>query len=637
MTTQPVTTRPVALPPVAPRLLAVATAELAPRLRQRLDAAIERLRTAPRAAIAGGVRVDCGPEAPVTLVTGPSGVLTDADQVRCGCLLAPRCLHRVAVLSSCPVADPDLLPAPPTSDDAATDPGDAGDGPPSAASAVPDSTGAAPRGGQPGRAHRSRGPSAAQRAAAEGLWNAAAAVLAAGVPGAGAVLQAELLRATHSARLAGLPRAENAALRVVRGLRAARARDDNHRLADLVHALRELLLTAGRIAAGDADPALVGVARRSYRAGGNLRVYGVCREPVISATGYAGVVTHLLGDEDSWFSVADVQPGAPARATAVAAELVDLGAAGLTHARLARAGLVITGTTVSPDGRLGSGRGVRANPFSSPDWSAEPLARLFARPLAEAVRAQLAADDPGQADPSTAPAALVGADLVVVGAAGTHLLARELATTTGPLIRLAPANVHPSLAHLTNLRRLATRPGLRIRVVARLDPERATTLYPLAVGPVPGAERTLRLPDDWQGHADLGYDLLQGAHLPPPDGAEPPAGEPGPDPVATAPLWRVRRLVELAVAGGRRAIADSVQGGDSGLGVPLRQAGFRTAADLGAALVAESGRRGRDAFGRLTDPAPDRYAWAWVATATHLAATERALVRASWGDDLSLA
>ncbi len=38
-------------------------------------------------------------------------------------------------------------------------------------------------------------------------------------------------------------------------------------------------------------------------------------------------------------------------------------------------------------------------------------------------------------------------------------------------------------------------------------------------------------------------------------------------------------------------------------------------------------------FGRLTDPGTDRYAWAWLAAATHLAATERALVQASWRAD----
>jgi hypothetical protein len=326
----------------------------------------------------------------------------------------------------------------------------------------------------------------------------------------------------------------------------------------------------------------------------------------------------------------------------------------MNHTQLARGGLLISGATMSPDGRLGAGKGVRATPVAGPSWSSGPPAELFTRPLAEAVRAQLdtAAPEHPANGSGAAPGGpeLVGCDLVVLGAAGDHLLARELpgtpagplapadpGTPIGPVIRLVPANSHPALAHLANLRRLASRPGLRIRVVGRLDTERASTLRPLAVGPVPGGEPTLRLPDRWLDHADLGYDLLQGVHLPPPvEGfLDVPLGQPGPDPVAASPLWRVRRLVELTVAGGRRTVGESARGDGSGLTAPLRRAGFTVAAGLAAALGAESDRRGRDAFGRITDPDPDRYAWAWVAAATHLAATERELVRASWTTDPS--
>lgn len=110
---------------------------------------------------------------------------------------------------------------------------------------------------------------------------------------------------------------------------------------------------------------------------------------------------------------------------------------------------------------------------------------------------------------------LIGCDLVITGAVGDQLLARELphpdaGPPTGPLIRLMAAHPHPDLAHTANLRRLATRPGLRVRVVGRIDPDRAATLRPLAVGPVPGTEATLRLPPEWLDRADLGYDRLQG-------------------------------------------------------------------------------------------------------------------------------
>ncbi|BCL12345.1 hypothetical protein [Micromonospora sagamiensis] len=618
------------LPPVLPGVAATAVATLPSRLHKRLDAAVERLAGVPVGRVDGGVSVDCGPEALVTLTPGPTGAVTEAHQARCSCLLAPRCLHRTAVLVACPVAD---HPASTTVEPSAVD----GAG---AATGRAGRTGA-PDGPAAGRTARGTAPTKAQRAAAAALWRAAAAVLSAGVPAAGAVLQAELLRAAHSARLAGLPRAESAALRTVRGLRAHRGRQTGHRLADLVEVLHDLLYVAGRLAAGDPDPALVGILRRAYQPDGTLEVYGVCREPVISATGYAGVVTHLVAADGRRLSFGDVKPGGPDRARDCARAVTEMGAVAVNHAVLARGGLRITGTTVSPDGRLGAGKGVRATPLTGTGWSTGPLAELFARPLAEVVTAQLAADDPE--DPGRAGTALVGGDLMVIGAVGDQVLARELAPATdagaervpvpdGPVIRLVPVDSHPVLAHVANLRRLASWPGLRIRVVGRLDPDRASTLRPLAVGAVPGADATLRLPADWHGRADLGYDQIQGGHLPPRDPAA--MAEPvlavAADAVAESPLWRVRRLVELAVSGGRRAVGEAARGESGWLAGPLRRAGFTTAAAVAAALADESDRRGRDAFGRLTDPDPDRYAWAWLAAAAHLAATERELIRSSW-------
>ncbi|MFI7417825.1 hypothetical protein [Nonomuraea sp. NPDC049684] len=705
------------LPPAAPHVVAAAVDGLTGRLRKKLDAAVDQYAALDRVADGADVVVTCGEDAVVTLSPGASGVIAEEGQARCSCLLAPRCLHRAAVLTACPLADPlplDGEPAPPPSppsqpDTPPTDghpahPAAALDGRPAtgqagaasgpgsgagqAGAASGSGSGAGQAGAGSGRGSEEEGvpvavvPGAAQVAAAAGLWRAAAAVLSAGVPGAGAVPQAELLRAAHTARLAGLPKAEAATLRVVRGLRAARARYDSHRLADLVSALRELLLTVGRLAASDPDPALVGTVRRGYRPNGGLKVYGVFREPVISSTGYGGVVTHLVTDDGRWFSVADVKPGGAARARGAATATVAIGAAMMSHAQLARGGLLIAGATVSPDGRLGAGKGVRATPVAGLSWTDGPLGALFTRPLSEAVGARLSAGAWSEEESAEQVREPVGCDLVIVGAAGDHVLARHLPPATppqpaepggaaetpqpaeaggavgtaraaeaggavgtegggeGPVVRLVPANRHPDLAYVENLRRLASRPGLRVRVVARVEPGRAATLVPLAVGPVAGEEATLRLPPEWQGRADLGYDRLQGSHLPPADACPPPADactSPGQDayaqadPLDGAPLWRVRRLIELAVSGGRRAVAESARGGDArGQAASLRRAGFRTAADLAMALADEADRRERDVFGRLAEAGPDGYARAWLAAATHLAATERALVRASW-------
>lgn len=604
------------LPPVAPEVLAEAVEHLTARLRKKLDAATASCAAAAVREPDGSVGIRFGEDAVVTLSPGPEGTIKRAEQAVCSCLLAPRCLHRAAALGAAPLADAVLAEAPPAE-------------PPPAGVPLPASgTPAGDLAGSEAAAPAARALTGAQTAAATALWEAAAEALAAGVTAGGAVVQAELLRAAHTARLAALPRAEAAALRVVRGLRAARERQAAIRLGDLTEAFRELLSTAGLLASGSTDPALTGTARRAYVPGGSLRVYGLCREPVLSATGYGGVVTHLLAPDGAHYSVSDVRPGGLARARGAGSASVALGGGALDHSGLARGGLRIAGATVSPEGRLGAGRGVKATPLPGTPWSDGPAAALFARPAAEAVADSLA-------DRDGAEPALLGCDVAVVGAAGEHLLVRE-SRPDGPLLRLRAAHPHPELPHAENLRRLAQYPGLLLRILGRPDLDRAATLRPLAVGPVPGADHTLRLPEEWLGRADLGYDRLQGLHLPRggPATATAQADAPvpaGPDPLADSPLWRVRRLLETGVAGGRRAVAESARGEEHRAGYgPLRRAGFAEAADRAAALAAEADRRPRDAFGRLGDPSAAGYAWAWLAAAAHLSAAERSLVAASW-------
>ncbi|MFJ9432653.1 hypothetical protein ACIRQY_23770 [Streptomyces sp. NPDC101490] len=631
------------LPPVAPEVLAGAVESLSARLRKKLDAAIEGCAAGAVPAADGSFEVRFGADAVVTLRPGPSGAVVDAGQAVCTCLLAPRCLHRAAVLGAAPIADPEVLGAP-DGPEAAGAAGDAdalgtpgrppGDGP-AWPDGVPGGKGGAGRGpaapgpGAGAMAVEDPAPAltAAQTRAAAALWAAAAEALSAGVTAGGAVLQAELLRAAHTARLAGLPRAEAAALRVVRGLRSAREHGRGQRLGDLTSAFRELLSEAAVLVSGAAGSGAAS-SRRPYGQGGSLRVYGLCREPVLSATGYGGVSTHLVAPDGSCFTVSDVRPGGLARARGAGSASVALGGAVLDHGGLARGGLRIVGATVSPDGRLGAGRGVAATPLRGVDWSDEPAAALFARPVREAMAAVLDADGPG-AEGSGAP--LLGCDVVVVGAVGEYLVVRVAGD--GPSLRLRPAHPHPELPHSANLRRIARYPGLELRVLGRPDPERAATLRPLAVGPVPGSSRTLRLPEEWLGRADLGYDLLQGGHFPSgtaPGGSYEPVAA-GPDPLADAPLWRVRRLLETGVAGGRRAVAEAGRGTETAaFAVPLRRAGLGGAARLAEVLAAEADRRPRDAFGRLSDPSADGYARAWLASAVHLAAAERALVVASW-------
>ncbi|MET8506572.1 hypothetical protein ABZV60_18240 [Streptomyces sp. NPDC004787] len=635
----------VLLPPVAPDVLADAVEQLSARLRKKLDAAIADCAERAVAGADGSVEVRFGEDAAVTLRPGPSGAVTAAEQAVCSCLLAPRCLHRAATLGAAPIADADPEEhgdddggAGPTADEKGDAREDEGEGM-GVASAAPTGTAAAPAPSSPAPPASVPAPAPApapavteaQVRAARALWEATAEALSAGVTAGGAVVQAELLRAAHTARLAGLPRAEAAALRVVRGLRAARERSSGQGLGELAGAFRDLLAGAALLAAGSAEGGAAGSARRVYEQGGSLRVFGLCREPVLSATGYGGVTTHLLGADGAAYTVSDVRPGGLARVKGAGSASVALGGGVLDHAGLARGGLLVVGATVSADGRLGAGKKVSATPLRGVDWSEEPAAALFARPVREAMAAVLDHAEAEGGDPAGPGARLLGCDVEVVGAAGDSVVVRVAGG--GPLLRLRPAHPHPELPHAANLRRIAEHPGVALRVLGRPDLDRAATLRPLAVGPVPGAADTLRLPEDWKGRADLGYHRLQGEHFPH-GTARPAAAGPvsaGPDPLADAPLWRVRRLLETGVAGGRRAVAEAERGTDAAaLAARLTRAGLGGAADLARALTAEAGRRPRDAFGRLTDPSADAYARAWLASAVHLAAAERSLVAASW-------
>ncbi|MFE2148381.1 SWIM zinc finger family protein, partial [Streptomyces sp. NPDC059456] len=99
-------------PPVAPEVLAEAVENLTARLRKKLDAAIEGCAAGAVRADDGSVSVRFGEDALVTLRPGPTGAIASAEQADCTCLLAPRCLHRAAVLGAAPLADAAQLPAP---------------------------------------------------------------------------------------------------------------------------------------------------------------------------------------------------------------------------------------------------------------------------------------------------------------------------------------------------------------------------------------------------------------------------------------------------------------------------------------------------------------------------------------------
>ncbi|CAM5597535.1 hypothetical protein [Streptomyces griseomycini] len=581
------------LPPVVPSVTAELVAALSPRLRKRLDAGVTKLLARPAVREGDTVRITVDDGTDVVL-HAPGGTVTGADAIRCGCLLAPGCLHRAAAASAAPVADETVPP----------DPAGAAE-----ETGTTEETGATTRPGRTSRTaqEETETATAEQRAAARAVSDAAAAVLEAGTDGAGAVLQAELLHAAHTARLAGLPRAWAAAVSVVTEVRAARSADPGHRLADLAGALAGVLGVAHRLphATGPDLTELRGTVRQPYRPDGSLRLYGLFSEPVLTATGYAGAVTWTADADGRLYTVSDVAPGGPARATGAADRAVRIGDTALTHRELSRAGLAVSGATVSPTGRLGAGAGVRAVRASGVAWHAEPLDRLWAVPAAEQVTRALN----GGRD-------LLFLEVTLTGTVRETTGDCLLADCAGLPLRLATAHDDPSLPHRDNLRLLAAAGGSRLRIVARLVP-----------GPLPRALLlAVEHPADPAARVDLGLDRLQHADLPAGADTPPAAAVPTGD---EAPLHLLRRRVHQAVSGGRRVLASA--GSTSGDGARLRRLGLATAGDLLDDLHAAAADRSRDAFGRLLPADPDRFARAWLAAAVYTDAVERALCADAWG------
>lgn len=573
------------LPPVAPSVTAELVEALSPRLRKRLDAGIAKLAARPVVRDGDTVRIAVDDDTDLEL-HAPEGAVISADAIRCGCLLAPDCLHRAAAASAAPVAEdaPDSAPAQPTADEAS-----------------PTADGASPPGDET--------VAPAQLAAARAVYEAAAAVLEAGADGSGAVLQAELLRAAHTARLAGLPRVAAAAVSVVNGVRAARSADPAHRLPDLADALRTVLGMAHRLpfATGGDLAELRGSLRQPYTPDGSLRLYGLFSEPVLTTTGYAGAVTWTADAEGRLCTVSDVAPGGPGRATGAADRTVRIGDTALTHRELSRAGLAVSGATVSPTGRLGAGAGVRAVRASGAAWSAEPLDRLWTVPVAEQVARALAGGH-----------GLLFLDVTLTGTVREATGDRLLADCEGRTVRLAVAHDDPALPYRDNLRLLAAARGSRLRVVARLAP-----------GPLP---RALLLAAEHPARAgervDLGLDRLQHADLPTTTATAAPVPAP---PADEAPLHLLRRRVHQAVSGGRRVLGLPDSG--AGDGGRLRRVGLATAGELLGELRSAAADRSRDAFGRLLPADPGRFAHAWLAAAVYTDEVERALCAAAWGAD----
>lgn len=620
-----------ARPAAAPGLLAALTAAVPARLVRKLD-------QAPRAAEAW--TWESAPDGRVTVTTEgrervelrpEGGLLSSASQLSCSCLLAPRCLHLLAVAAALPVAPGEPAPAGWGGEGAPPGPGAlSGGADQEVERAVPEA--GSPPEGAGGVAEAQVTLGEPRRRVALGARRALAELLAAGASGGGLVLQGELLRAIHDARAAGLPRLAAALLAVLAGVRACRAEDAGFALpaytADLLAAFQVAAVLArpeGRPAAELA--AAVGVARREYAEIGSLRLHGLLSEPVVTSTGYAGVLTWLVATDGRAFTLSEIAPGDAGRVPGAYAGAARLGGGAVTHRELGRTGLHVEGATSSHDGRLGAGRGVRAVRAGPSRWDEPPLALRFAAPLsAQLDRAFVAAAAPPE-DGAALDGLLCFAATVVGQSGGAVLLDPGEGTGASPRPLVAvPGDTSPGLPWRDNLVVLGRSPGLKLRCVARPLLDRPGRVALLAVEPLPpgdSAGATLALPPEWAGRCNLGLDRLHGAQVaqaaaPPLQAVAPPSAR-----LAAAELAPLQRRLDRLALGGRSTIFPAAIGSIEEEARRLDAELLATGAAVLRALANASLSRGAG-----TEPLAE----AWLAAGTYLELVDRAVRRSGWDE-----
>ncbi len=627
------TEKEAAMPRIQGPALAEILEALAPRLHKRLDAALERARgwpleeqphsTADVAEAANGntvtFRVD--EETSVTLRL-TDGVVVKAQDVSCDCLLAPACLHRAAAAAVLPL---DEGTATGSKSDAARTEDDRTE---LAASEAP---------GTP--------LTARERAAATALWESATAVLVAGLVGANLFTEAALARATHDARAVGLHRAASLGTRVGTDLRAARERRPEHRLEQLASDLRDLLSVTYQLTHATEPPALSelrGQARRSYREHGGMRLHGLFTEAIVSGTGHAGVVGHLVDEQGVIWSTATIAPGGPELVRSSYDSSLKLGGTTLTHRELGRSGMLLSGGASSEDRRLSGGAATKAVRTESAGWATPAISGLFDRPVADQLARALRADRDDESfgagdDLVFLRAHVLGQDetgliLVLDTRDAEDAAAAEPSATAGAVAEaltvihcLLPGD-SPTTRH--NLARLAAvKPSLKL--IARPDRTRPGTVRGLAINlegelinlgldriPVPKEELRIEKDDADAAQTDAPVNQSDGAPLTPLIPADPTA------------LHVVQHRVEQSVAAGRAVTRTALLDRDC---ARLDSDALHTAAALLRDLAVKA-EPAFDEFQRPIDSAQrprDGYPLAWLAAAVyaHAATQERTVSR----------
>lgn len=629
-------------PSINPDVLAAILSGVPERLQKKLD-------REPRAADGwewtlcnDGWQIKAGDETVVV----PNGVITEVAQVKCSCLLSPRCFHVVAVLNvariESGVSEESL--------DALAEAGDSNSAAENDAVSlvsVSNSNVTALTAARTGvEAHFADVVvSTGQQRAIRLMFDASAGILATGLRAAGAVLQSRLLRAIHECRSEGLHRLASGGLRLMNNIRQLRDGADGFSSESAANDFLEVLETCTRLNGQEPDvknpPSKsarsllpwIGIARRSFEPVRSLKLHAMCCEPILTRSGYSGVVTWLMAG-DGWIgTVSDVQPGAATRIPQAWQSGVSLAGLSISHREFSRKCLLISRATRSIDGRLGGGDSARAVVIDGQGWDAEPIAARFRIPLAEQIRAAFSQ----QAESDFLRAA--GTDLVfftaiVVGYSGNDLVV--LAGESQSPTRLSIALDVDAVMFRTSLQMLSRAPGLMMRCIGRIDFQAAGRVRLLAIASPPDGtdgetDRPVLVLPSTEPVWSIGLQALTRSQLSKAESAPVPIS---PGDSESSPMEHydesMERWLRAIVIGGRHAIPESLLSGVTRDAARLQAALRPASAAWLRGLTQSSSTTRTDIAGVRIQPPPSLLAYHWLAASIGSQATRRYLQLQSW-------
>ncbi|MEV4952122.1 hypothetical protein [Paenarthrobacter nitroguajacolicus] len=425
------------LPAAEPGLVAEVLEVLPVRLRKKLDGGVDTG--------AWIVTEDCAVIGTAS-VRFAARVVSSLSDVTCDCLLAPKCLHLASFLSVCRTAEetPANLAGP------AQDVIEAQD---TVVSAAP-----------------SRLSAAQEAIVAEGSL-LARHLLYSGLDRSDALNYAAVLKLVHRCRATGLHRLGRHGALLARSL--PQHADMETRRDSRMRALLDFSLALHLLARSHSQAmvsrTLLGEARQTQRDVPAMKLQGVYCEPIISAGGYNGCVTHLRSGDGGGWSVSKFIQNRPSTSgfTELAdarsasrssyAQAPDLGRISVPQQDLCRGGLQVSNATASRSGRLGAGAKVQAIALPDerwPDW-------WFRDSVGH----------PGQGEPGDVPP-----DQFLEGeTVGTKNGQLVIATPRGQRI-LHPLPAAEALGAVESFGLLGLNPGIHLRVVIRKESGRTYLL-----------------------------------------------------------------------------------------------------------------------------------------------------------------